>query len=312
MKCPLCSATKVYKRRRFSVARLSEEWTRGFGFNPFSSMGEVPKELTQWSCGRCDLRFYEPMLCGPAEFYEEMSRRFEAWYYEENKWEFDVAIDILSAADPRSLLELGCGKGYFLEKVAHALDAKGLEFNPEGVRACRGKGLKVSDDSIDGIQERFDAIASFEVLEHLAEPAKVLASMVERLNPGGLLIIAVPNPASYLSEADHTLLDMPPHHVTAWSAKTFSYLAQMFGLTLQAMHQEPLRYVHYRSYLSNYLSAYEPPTGSSIKARLRRFLSQIFWRASVPIVDAVAATSYQANKKLLIGQTHLAVLEKST
>jgi len=168
----------------------------------------------------------------------------------------------------------------------------------------------VSDDSIDRIQERFDVVASFEVLEHLADPAKVLASMIERLNLNGLLIIAVPNPASYLSEADHTLLDMPPHHVTAWSAKTFSHLAQMFNLELLGIHEEPLRYVHYRSYLSNYLSTYEPPSGSSFKARLRRFLSQVSWRATIPIVEAIAAASYQANKQRLIGQTHLAVLKK--
>jgi SAM-dependent methyltransferase len=239
-----------------------------------------------------------------------MSERFD-WYYEESKWEFDVAIDILNEdASVRSLLEVGCGTGYFLEKVAQALKVEGLEFNQAAVRSCRERGLNVSDTPIERIDRKFDAIVAFEVLEHLSEPARMLAEMANRLNPQGLLIIAVPNPASYLAEADHTLLDMPPHHVTSWSRRTFSHLEQALGLKLAGIHQEPLRFAHYRSYISNYERGEELPPGTSVRAKLLRLFYQASWRASVRVVDAIAAASYQANKELLVGQTHLAVFRK--
>ncbi len=311
MKCPLCDSNRNFLRRRFNVAVLSEEWKRGFGFDPFSRIPSAPRELLQWACAVCKLRYYEPQLCGDEQFYNELSTRF-SWYYEANKWEFDEAIDLLeSAPSVSSLLEVGCGKGYFLEKVAHALDAHGVEFNPDGLRECTNKKLQVSSTPVERLDRTFDVIAAFEVIEHLPNPREFLAAMVDRLNRGGLLILAVPNPKSYLEEADHTLLDMPPHHVTSWGKEPFAYLEGKFPLKLREMRQEPLRYVHYRSYMNDFIRSYQIPGGSSIKARLRRLLSLALRETSESVVDAIVASSYQSGKKALIGQTHLAVFVKT-
>jgi hypothetical protein len=104
---------------------------------------------------------------------------------------------------------------------------------------------------------------------------------------------------------------MPPHHVTCWNAKTFSFLAQLLGLRLVATLQEPLRYVHYKSYLSNYIKPYKLSGGSSIRAKLFRLLAQSFSEASEKVVDAIIATSYQSHKRMLVGQTHLAIFQKN-
>ena len=42
----------------------------------------------------------------------------------------------------------------------------------------------------------FDVIALWQVFEHLAEPWAFFATAVERLRPGGVLVIATPNPAA--------------------------------------------------------------------------------------------------------------------
>ncbi|MGL4243062.1 MAG: class I SAM-dependent methyltransferase, partial [Beijerinckiaceae bacterium] len=41
---------------------------------------------------------------------------------------------------------------------------------------------------------RYDAICMWHSLEHMAEPWAVLAAAAETLSPGGVLVIAVPNP----------------------------------------------------------------------------------------------------------------------
>ncbi|WP_439534956.1 class I SAM-dependent methyltransferase [Polymorphobacter sp.] len=40
---------------------------------------------------------------------------------------------------------------------------------------------------------RFDLILALDILEHLTDPAAVLTSLVSRLNPGGRVIVSVPN-----------------------------------------------------------------------------------------------------------------------
>lgn len=46
-------------------------------------------------------------------------------------------------------------------------------------------------------EEKFNTIVCFETLEHLAEPDKVLGMFYESLNPGGKLIVSVPNEEKY-------------------------------------------------------------------------------------------------------------------
>lgn len=43
------------------------------------------------------------------------------------------------------------------------------------------------------VEERFDLITSFETLEHLAQPERFLAHVHEHLQPGGRLVLSVPN-----------------------------------------------------------------------------------------------------------------------
>jgi SAM-dependent methyltransferase len=103
----------------------------------------------------------------------------------------------LRARGPR-LLDLGFGRGYLL-KLAHAygFETYGLDSSidltgqvaPElGRRVCRGSlGL----DRIPW--GAFDVVVMSHVAEHLADPGAVLREVRQRLNPGGVLCIAVPD-----------------------------------------------------------------------------------------------------------------------
>jgi SAM-dependent methyltransferase len=66
------------------------------------------------------------------------------------------------------------------------------------VAECRALGLNVHNSSISdflqglGPEIRYDIIILSHVLEHLLEPDKYLRRFQEILNPGGLLVVAVP------------------------------------------------------------------------------------------------------------------------
>ncbi len=51
-------------------------------------------------------------------------------------------------------------------------------------------------DSLVDLDRPFDVIVCADVLEHLAEPERVLASVRRWLAPGGLLLVSVPNVAN--------------------------------------------------------------------------------------------------------------------
>ncbi len=101
------------------------------------------------------------------------------------------------------LLEIGCGPGLFLEEAARLGVARpvGVDLNPWAVAAARARGLDVRLGSVDAIAPTpgFDAVAMLDVLEHVPAPLPFLASVRQRLRPGGRLLLMTPNIRSALA-----------------------------------------------------------------------------------------------------------------
>jgi SAM-dependent methyltransferase len=111
-------------------------------------------------------------------------------------------LDLLSTA-PGKILDCGCGAG----DNARILNDRGwhvtgITIDPREQEAARQfcevvyiadleKGLP---PDIDGA---FDAVLASHVLEHLARPERLLRDVHQRLNPGGVLAVALPNIAHY-------------------------------------------------------------------------------------------------------------------
>ncbi|HTY20278.1 MAG TPA: methyltransferase domain-containing protein [Geobacteraceae bacterium] len=99
----------------------------------------------------------------------------------------------------RSILEVGCGNGLFLQSVARLLphrDLVGLDISAP-VLPAHDRGIRfVRGDIIDfTVQERFDVVYSEHVIEHIA-PADLpahIASISCALAEDGILIISAPN-----------------------------------------------------------------------------------------------------------------------
>jgi 2-polyprenyl-3-methyl-5-hydroxy-6-metoxy-1,4-benzoquinol methylase len=205
---------------------------------------------------------------------------------------------------PTSLLEIGSGQGFFLEKV-QTLNTKieGVDINPDAIAACKRKGLKVGLRNIFEITESFDAVVSFQVLEHMDNLKALMELYVNKLvRPGGHLIIAVPNPDGYLKELGVNLLDMPPHHNSGWGLPTFKFLAEQYGLTMVEYVQEPIRYVHYLSLIQSVYQDHAQLTTQSWRSRLFRKIQGMVVRLFSPF-------AYLHDREKIGGQTHLVVFK---
>lgn len=106
-------------------------------------------------------------------------------------------IDSMTAPDRRSLLEVGCAHGWFLDAAAQrGYHVHGIEPDaPIGALALR-KGHEVTTgffpDALP-LRSRFDIIVFNDVLEHLPNPRAALAACLGRLHPGGLLVLNLPS-----------------------------------------------------------------------------------------------------------------------
>jgi 2-polyprenyl-3-methyl-5-hydroxy-6-metoxy-1,4-benzoquinol methylase len=118
----------------------------------------------------------------------------------------------------RNVLDIGCGRGEFLELLREAgVDARGIEQSAELVALCRSRGLEAEEADLfrylaDQPDAAFDGIFCAQVVEHL--PPDRLPEMIrlaaEKLQRGGVLVIETPNPECLAIFATHFYLD-PTH-----------------------------------------------------------------------------------------------------
>jgi len=138
--------------------------------------------------------------------------------------------------DCRRVLDLGCGRGEFLELLSkEGIEAQGVDLDADAVAACREKGLAVSQaDLFQFLAEQpngsLNGILCSHVVEHLA-PARIAAlvtTAAEKLAPGGLLAIETPNPACLATLAGDFFLD--PTHVRPVPFNLLHFLYEEAGL----------------------------------------------------------------------------------
>ena len=103
------------------------------------------------------------------------------WYYTEKRWEHLAALRDIPLHGV--VLDVGCGFGAFLDLVRqerHAL-AKGVDLSASAVEVAQALGRPVIIEDVcrlaDEEANRYDAVCTFQVLEHVAKSAPVSGSL---------------------------------------------------------------------------------------------------------------------------------------
>jgi SAM-dependent methyltransferase len=145
------------------------------------------------------------------------------------------------------LLDIGAGAGAFCGAVSEfGISAYGLEPNKFSFAEAQSsfpecRFLHGSADDLlrgkfnaDDIPESFDIITMHDVLEHVADPAGLLAALQNILSPGGKLYIRVPSgdhlQFDFLQQYSWTM--MAPFHRTLFSRKGFQDMLNEAGFKI--------------------------------------------------------------------------------
>jgi len=194
------------------------------------------------------IRYFFPLIVGNDIFYEQLQKY--DWYYQKNKNEYDFVSNFTVN---KRILEIGCGEANFYP-ISNCSNYVGLEFNKAAIEKCKNKGLTVFKRSIADFSEKnlntFDVVCSFQVLEHVDSPIKFLQDSLKCLKKGGYLIISLPSEDSFIKLAHNNILNIPPHHLTRWTDKSFAWLESQLDAELVQIHHESLDEIHNRWFAS--------------------------------------------------------------
>jgi ArsR family transcriptional regulator len=155
--------------------------------------------------------------------------RIRSLYVDEREVEA-VLVEIITAADPRDLLDIGTGTGRMLEVLApHVEHALGIDQSREMLSIARVNleraGLENASARLGDMYQlalpdaSFDAVVVHQVLHYADRPAVAIAEAARVLRPNGILVLVdfAPHTLEFLREEHtHRRLGFADAEVAEW------------------------------------------------------------------------------------------------
>jgi SAM-dependent methyltransferase len=241
--CPITGRPAVRRLQPISSALLIGLWRASFGVAAARQLGAV-SQFGLWE-SPCGLMFFDPLIAGDATFYRDL---YSHWG-KEGPWsdgaldraDFSHAAALIRPGD--KVLDIGCGSGAFAGYIPHATYV-GLDDNYPGVSASADIRRETVAAHAALHPERYDAVCSFHVIEHVPNPVQFARDMQRCLRPGGYLILAVPKFPSAWNDIPNFVMNAPPHHLTWWNEQALRTLAETAGLQVESIQGLPLTAHH--------------------------------------------------------------------
>lgn len=147
----------------------------------------------------------------------------------------------LAAAGPARALDLGCGRGEWLELLGEAgFAARGVDLDEGMLAACRELGLDVvNEDAIGALRATpagsLAVVSAFHLVEHISfeQVQELIGEALRALCPGGLLILETPNPENLVVGTSSFYDD--PSHLRPLPPKLLAFAVEFGGFARHAV-----------------------------------------------------------------------------
>ena len=219
----------------------------------YAASGDTPLQDRLVRCRRCGLVYVSPRPQRQAieHAYAEVDNSLYLEQGSERSRTFARAIRWLEKAGARKgrLLDVGCAGGFFVKAAGDAgWAAEGLEISRHLCQFGRDAlGVSITQGTLERapfLEQSFDVITFWDVLEHVADPSGTLDRAKRLLKPGGHLLVNYPDYGSlwakWLGRRWWFLIDV---HIYYFTPATLAKLLEKHGfqMCLQRRHFQTLR-----------------------------------------------------------------------
>ena len=127
---------------------------------------------------------------------------------------------------PASILDVGCGRGYFLDEARrHGYEIDGIEYSSSALYYCSKIGINIHKN-INTLEKNYDIILIHNTLSKTPNPIETISRYYNLLNPNGIIILTVP----FRSKNVQQLFDIPKERFF-----TQEYLQQFSNRSLEIL-----------------------------------------------------------------------------
>jgi 2-polyprenyl-3-methyl-5-hydroxy-6-metoxy-1,4-benzoquinol methylase len=157
----------------------------------------------------------------------------------------------LLAPEAGTILDVGSGRGWMLQDLKrkfHFRRTAGIQISRPAVEFSRKVlGLEIFDRDlleVDFGRSRFDVVTLWHVLEHVRRPQETIRRCGQLLNPGGLLVVEVPNFNSWTCPwtLPYWLGFDPSRHMTFFTQSALTSLLERNGFDVRRTRTFSLEY----------------------------------------------------------------------
>jgi 2-polyprenyl-3-methyl-5-hydroxy-6-metoxy-1,4-benzoquinol methylase len=145
----------------------------------------------------------------------------------------DLCKEYEVGMDGKSVVDIGSGLGYLLRCINNEFTPKSLTgydtfeaILPLARKFCQEANFQPTD--LYEVEESFDIVFCTEVIEHMIHPAEAVKKLFSVLNPGGKLIITIPDGRKDNYPAKNIRADGTAYwgHINFWSPENWPIFLQ--------------------------------------------------------------------------------------
>ncbi len=173
---------------------------------------------------------------------EELAQIYAAPYFSHSKYQdmdtlnkefqrrLQLMEDSLDGRD-RKVLEFGCGTGDFITFINGRFDMWGIDISSAAIARAK-ETLPALQDRLQAGHikdfsfppEFFDAVVSWDTIEHIWDPVEVYGHLFRLIKPGGYMLLSTPNSGAFFARitGKYWPFMTPPEHLGFFSRRSIT------------------------------------------------------------------------------------------
>lgn len=170
-------------------------------------------------------------------------------------------LDLVQSMCPPSVLDVGCGPGWFLDSLRAINRRVGTEISRPAIDEARRRGISIYRD-IAEVPGGFELIRCHHVIEHVADPVGELAKIRHKLEPGGMLLMSTPDfggPAALQFGNRYRMLHDKTHRSLFTNESMHRFLRDFGFEVVHVTYPFPDRYVSELALWTEVSESWGPP-----------------------------------------------------